>query len=71
MSQAPNKIILITDIYEIRRRKEEELRYYHEQLEKLQNKMFFIKKEIELTNIIIEMIENEKVTEIKKVIKDE
>lgn len=66
-----SKIILITDIYEIRKRKEEELAYYHEQLEKLQNKMFFIKKEIDLTNLIIELIEKEKVTEIKKVIRDE
>ena len=66
-----NKIILLTDIYETKRRKEEELKFYHEQLEKLKTKMFFLQKDIEITNLCIELIEKEKVVEIKRAIRDE
>lgn len=66
-----SKIILLNDVYETKRRKEEELRFYNEQLEKLKTKMFFIQKDIEITNLCIELIEKEKVIEIKKVITDE
>lgn len=65
------KIILLTDIYETKRRKEEELKFYNEQLEKLKTKMFFLQKDIDITNLCIELIEKEKVVEIKKVIKNE
>jgi len=65
------KIILLTDIYETKRREEEELRFSNEQLEKLKTKMFFIQKDIEITTLCIELIEKEKVVEIKRAIKDE
>lgn len=55
-----SKIILLADVLEQKIRKEKELEYYQEQLEKLQKKMWFIKKEIEITNLCIEVIENEK-----------
>jgi len=64
------KIISLNDIYEVRRRKEEELAFYHEQLEKLKQKMFFIQKDIEITNICIEIIEKEKVIDIKKLVEE-
>jgi len=64
------KIILLNDIYEVRRRKEKELEFYHNELEKLRNKLFFIQKEIDLTNYIIDIIEQEKVVDIKKYIKE-
>jgi hypothetical protein len=66
-----SKIILLTDVYETKRRKEEELRFYNEQLEKLKNKMFFLQKDIDITNLCIELIEKEKVVEIRKVISNE
>ena len=66
-----SKIILLTDIYETKRRKEEELRFYNEQLEKLKTKMFFLQKDIDITNLCIELIEKEKVVEIKRAIRDE
>jgi len=56
------------DVYETKRRKEKELEYYQEQLELLQEKMFFVKKEIDMTNFIIHIIENEKEVDIKKLI---
>jgi len=55
-----SKIILLADILEQKVRKEKELEYYQEQLEKLQKKMWFVRKEIEVTNLCIEIILNEK-----------
>jgi len=60
------KIILLTEVLETKVRKEKELEYYAKQLEELQRKMFFVKKEIDLTNLIIEIIEQEKVLDIKE-----
>lgn len=60
------KIILLTEVLETKVRKEKELEYYAKQLEELQRKMFFVKKEIDLTNLIIDIIENEKVMDIKE-----
>jgi hypothetical protein len=60
-----SKLILITDIIEQKVRKEKELQYYQEELEKLKQKMWFIQKDIDVTNIIINMIETEKVLDIK------
>ena len=64
------KIILLEDIYETKRRKEQELKFYTEQLEKLKQKMFFIQKDIDITNLCIELIEKEKVMDIKQIIKE-
>lgn len=59
-------LIQITDIIETKLRKEKELEYYQQQLDKLQQKMFFIKKDIDITNLIINMIEKEQVYDIKQ-----
>lgn len=59
------KLILLSDVYEMRKRKEQELAYYHEQLEKLKEKMFFIQKDIDITNLCIEIIEKETVVDLK------
>lgn len=59
------KILLIQDIYDLRTRKQEELDFYHKELEKLQIKMSYIRIEMDLTNRIIDMIENEKITDLK------
>lgn len=61
-----NKIIFLTDVVETKIRKEKELEFYQKELEKLQNKMFFIRKEIELTNIIINIIEKEIVVDVRE-----
>jgi len=65
-----SKIILLTDIYETKARKEKELAYYKEQLEILNQKMFFIRKDIEITTICINLIENEMVVDIKQLIEE-
>lgn len=64
------KIILLNDIYAMRKRKEEELAFYHEQLEKLKEKMFFVQKEIDITNLCIEIIEKETVVDVKKLVEE-
>jgi hypothetical protein len=61
-----SKLILITDIIEQKVRKEKELEFYEKELKKLQQKMYFIQKDIDVTNIIINIIENEKVMDIKE-----
>lgn len=53
------EILSLVDIIEQKLRKEKELEYYEEVLKKLQKKMFFLKKEIQLTNFIINAIQNE------------
>tara|TARA_Y100000389_G_C17423890_1_gene498385 strand:+ start:1245 stop:1463 length:219 start_codon:yes stop_codon:yes gene_type:complete len=61
-----SKLILITDIIETRLRKEKEIEYYQQQIEKIKQKMFFLKKDLDITNLIIEMIEKEKVMDLKE-----
>jgi hypothetical protein len=59
-----SKIIRITDILEQKVRKEQELEFYHKELEKLKQKMFFLQKDIDITNIIIDMISHDNVRDI-------
>lgn len=54
-----SNIISIADILEQKLRKEQELEFYEKQLEELQKKMFFVKKDIEVTNLVIEIINDE------------
>ena len=63
-------IILLSDLKDLRKQKEQELKYYSERLEELNKKMFFIRKEIELTNFIIDLIEKEKIVDLRKLIDD-
>ena len=64
------RLILLQDVYDMRKRKQDELEFYHKELEKLQMKMSTIRVEMELTNRIIDMIEGEKIIDIKKLIED-
>lgn len=61
---ADQKIILLTDIIEQKVRKEKEIEFYKQQIEEITQKMWFLQKELDLTNLIIEIIENEKVVDI-------
>jgi len=60
------KLIIISDLLDTKARKEKELAYYNEQLKELQSKMYWVKKEIDLTTDIIAMIEKEKILDIKE-----
>ena len=58
------KIVLITDIIEQKVRKEQELEFYEQELEKLKEKMFWVKREIDLTSTIIRVIQEETVVDL-------
>lgn len=58
------RIILLEDFLEQRIRKEQELKFYEEELAKLQEKMFWVKREIDLTNTIIRVIKDESVVDL-------
>ena len=64
-----SKLILLTDVIETKLRKEKELEFYQKELEKLQQKMFFIRKDIDITNLCIQIIEQEKVLDIREQMK--
>jgi predicted transcriptional regulator len=59
-----SEILLITDLLDIRARKQKELDFYTEQLQELRLKMVYIQQEITLTNQIIDMIEKERIVDI-------
>jgi len=61
-----NKIIFLSELIESKVRKEKELEYYQNQLEELQRKMFFLKKEVDLTKLIINIVQDEKVLDIRE-----
>jgi hypothetical protein len=62
----PPKIIMLADVLETRVRKEKELEYYQKELDKLKKKMFFIQKDIDVTNLIIDMIEKENIVDLRQ-----
>ena len=56
-----NDIININDVYAIREKKKKELNFYQDQLKELQEKLFFLEKEIGMTEFIIKVIEQENI----------
>ena len=62
------KIILLSDLKDLRAQKEQELKYYSERLDELNKKLFFINKEIQLTTFIIDLIEKENLVDLRKLI---
>jgi hypothetical protein len=61
-----SKIILLKDVYEMKEQKEKELLFYKEKLIELQDKLYWLERDLTLTKNIIRMIEEEKVTRIDK-----
>ena len=60
------KIIQIADLIEDKLRKEQELEFYEHELQKLLLRMSFVRREIDLTNVIIDMIQKEEIPDILK-----
>ena len=60
------KLILISDFIEQKLRKEQELEFYIKELEELQRKIGWLRREVDLTNTIINMIKTEAVYDIKE-----
>ena len=59
-----DNIVSLADLIEQRLRKQQELDYYKETLERLQIKIGELGKEVNITTLIIDMIEGEKVLTI-------
>jgi len=59
-------IVLIKDLLDQKRRKEEELARYSSYLASLKTKLDYIRKEIALTEKIISMVKKEEIIEISK-----
>ena len=55
-----NNIIFLEEVIEQKLRKEKELAFYEQELAKLQTKLDFVKSEIKLTNLIINLVTSEK-----------
>mgnify|MGYP001160220614 FL=1 len=60
------KIIQIADLINDKLRREQELEFYEQELQKLLLRMSFVRREINLTNVIIDMIEKEEIPNILK-----
>jgi hypothetical protein len=61
-----SKLIKITDILETKLRKEKEIEFYEGEIKKIRQKMMFLQKDLDLTKLIISIIEKEKVYDIKE-----
>ena len=57
-------VVSLTDLIETRLRKQQEIEYYQETLEKLQIRIGELGQEVNITTIFIDMIENERVLTI-------
>ena len=67
MTEKEKSIVFITDLIESKVRKEREIEYYEEKLKEIEKKLFFLKKEQNVTETILDIIQNEKVLEFKQV----
>ena len=67
MTEREKSIVFKTDLIESKVRKEREIEYYEEKLKEIEKKLFFLKKEQNVTETILDIIQNEKVLEFKQV----
>lgn len=65
-----HKLILLEDFLEQRLRKEQEISYYEEQMKEIERKLFFLRKERELTATIIDMLTKEKVVDLQEMVEE-
>ena len=68
--QDKSKLIMLVDLIEDRKVKQEQLQYYEKCLQDLLQKMAMVKREINLTETIIDVIKNEKVEVIQDFIEE-
>ena len=62
-----SKIILLKDIYALKEQKEKELRFYSEKKKELEEKLYWLERDLRLTKEIIKMIEDERVPNVQSV----
>lgn len=61
-----SNIILLKDFYEMKEQKEKELLFYKEKLTELQDKLYWLERDLTLTKNIIRMIEEDNIKNIDK-----
>ena len=62
-----SKIVLLKDIYALKEQKEKELRFYSEKKKELEEKLYWLERDLRLTKDIIKMIEEERVPNVQSV----
>jgi len=62
-----NNIVFLEEVIKQKLRKEKELAFYEQELVVLQTRLDFLKSEISLTNLIINLVTSESELDIKKV----
>ena len=68
MSKYESKnIVFLEEIIQQKLRKEKEITFYEKKLEKLEVKLDFLRDEIKLTNLIIQLVTSEKDLDVTKV----
>ena len=65
MKNKSQKIIFITDLIESKINKQREIEKYESQLKVIEEKLFFLRKEKEITETILQLIEHEKIMDLK------
>ena len=65
------RIILLSEVLESKIRKEQELEYYNKELVRIQERIGYLSKELDLTKLIIDMIEHEQVKDLQLIAKEE
>jgi len=61
-----SKLISLSEILESKEQKEKELEFYRKKLKEIEERMYWLNRDLEVTNIIIEMIETETVPKLGK-----
>jgi len=72
MKNKSQKIIFITDLIESKINKQREIEKFEAQLKIIEERLFFLRKEKEITETILELIEHEKIMDLRNyMIKDD
>lgn len=56
---------MLTDVIEQKLRKERELEFYEKELKKLEERLYWLRREITLNNNIIDIIKNDAIIDLK------
>lgn len=70
MQSTDAKIIRLGELIEHKLRKEKELEYYHKQLIELQDKILYLQKDVDLTKLIIDIIQSDKILDLQQKVED-
>ena len=57
---------MLTDVMEQKLRKERELEFYEKELKKLEERLYWLRREITLNNNIIDIIKNDAIIDLKE-----